>query len=88
LKGLLPTLLVQCSLLPGMAGSLSPPVQVGTLLVMTNVNVRLEYDLSTGRANFYWQNALKISGFYAGVGLDKYITDTVYASHTWTVERT
>src|SRR6266404_570165 len=85
LKGLLPTLLVQCSLLPGMAGSLSPPVQVGSVLKMTNANVRLEYDLSTGRANFYWQNALKISGFYAGVGLDTYITDNLYASHTWTV---
>src|SRR6266478_2247602 len=91
LKGLLPTLLVQCSLLPGMAGSLSPPVQVGSVLKMTNANVRLEYDLSTGRANFYWQNALKISGFYAGVGLysgdvlTNYITGTVYTSHTWTV---
>jgi predicted CxxxxCH...CXXCH cytochrome family protein len=55
------------------------------MLEITNANVRLEYDLSTGRANFYWQNALKISGFYAGVGLDTYITDTVYSNHTWTV---
>ncbi len=68
-----------------MAGSLSPPVQVGKLLEMTNVNVRLEYDLSTGRANFYWQNALKISGFYAGVGLDTYITGTIYTNRTWSV---
>jgi len=52
---------------------------------MTNVNVRLEYDLTTGRANFYWQNVLKISGFYAGAGLDTYITDNIYATHTWTV---
>src|SRR6266404_9514284 len=91
LKGLLPTLLVQCSLLPGMAGSLSPPVQVGSVLKMTNANVRLDYDLSTGRANFYWQNTLKISGFYAGVGLysgdvlTNYITGTVYTSRSWTV---
>src|SRR5271170_1426428 len=69
----------------GAAGPLLPPVQVGNLLKMTNANVRLEYDLSTGRANFYWQNSLKIAGFYAGVGLDTYITDTVYGSHTWTV---
>ncbi|MEI9960431.1 MAG: hypothetical protein WDM76_04645 [Limisphaerales bacterium] len=52
---------------------------------MTNANVRIEYDLSTGRANFYWQNSLKISGFYAGVGLDTYITGTVYTNRTWTV---
>jgi alpha-galactosidase len=71
--------------LTGAAGPLLPPVQVGNLLEMTNANVRLEYDLSTGRANFYWQNSLKISGFYAGVGLDTYITDNLYASHTWTV---
>src|ERR1700720_1195341 len=48
------------------AGPLLPPGQVGNLLEMTNANVRLEYDLSTGRADFYWQNSLKISGFYAG----------------------
>jgi len=58
---------------------------------MTNANVRLEYDLTTGRANFYCENALKISGFYAGVGLysngelTNYITDTIYTSHSWTV---
>ncbi len=57
---------------------------------MTNANVRLDYDLSTGRANFYWQNTLKISGFYAGVGLysggvlTNYITDTVYLNRSWT----
>src|SRR5258706_5307530 len=73
------------------AGTLLPPVQTGNLLKMTNANVRLEYDLSTGRANFYWENALKISGFYAGVGLysddelTNYITDTIYTSHSWTV---
>ena len=62
---------------------MSPPVQVGSLVRMTNANVRLDYDLSTGRANFYWQNKLKIAGFYAGVGLDTYITDTVYTNRTW-----
>src|SRR6266550_3960327 len=73
------------------AGLLLPPVQTGNLLKMTNTNVRLEYDLSTGRANFYWQNALKISGFYAGAGLysgdvlTNYITDTIYTSHAWMV---
>ena len=67
------------------AGSLLPPRQWGNLLEMTNANVRLEYDLSTGRANFYWQNSLKITGFYSGVGLDTYITGTIYSTRTWTV---
>jgi hypothetical protein len=66
-----------------MAGLLSPPVQVGNLLEVTNANVRLEYDLNSGRANFYWQNVLKISGFYAGVELNNYITDTIYTNRTW-----
>jgi hypothetical protein len=65
-------------------GQLLPPVQIGNLLEMTNGNVHLEYDLTTGRANFYWQNSLKITGFYAGVGLSNYITGTIYPSRTWT----
>src|SRR6266705_1979695 len=102
-KSLRPTQLSRCitiftSVLGGVslavscfAGPLLPPVQTGNLLKMTNTNVRLEYDLSTGRANFYWQNSLKISGFYAGVGLysgdvlTNYITGTVYSNRTWTV---
>ncbi|HXB60334.1 MAG TPA: hypothetical protein VNU95_12240 [Candidatus Acidoferrales bacterium] len=68
-----------------MAGTLLPPGQTGSLLEVTNGNVRLEYNLSTGRANFYWQNSMKISGFYAGaVDLTAYITDTIYTNHTWT----
>src|SRR6266478_4143440 len=73
------------------AAPLLPPVQTGNVLNMTNANVRLEYDLTTGRANFYWGNALKISGFYAGVGLysngelTNYITDTIYTNHSWPV---
>ena len=59
--------------------------QVGSTLVMSNVNVRLEYNLSSGRSDFYWQNSRKIAGFYAGVGLATYITGTVYANHTWSV---
>jgi hypothetical protein len=67
------------------ASPLLPPSQVGHTLKMTNTNVRLEYDLSTGRANFYWQNVLKVAGFYGGVGLQTYITGTVYSNRTWTV---
>jgi hypothetical protein len=35
------------------ACALLPPMQVGSTLKMTNANVRLDYDLSTGRANFF-----------------------------------
>jgi alpha-galactosidase len=77
--------LVQSSGLITKAGTLLPPGQTGSLLEVTNGNVRLEYNLSTGRANFYWQNSMKISGFYAGVELASYITDTIYTNHTWTV---
>ena len=60
--------------------------QTGNLLEMTNGDVRIEYNLSTGRANFYWQNLMKVSGFYAGVDLGpNYIPDTIYTGHTWTV---
>ena len=75
---------------PAAGGPLSPPVQDGQLLRMTNANVRLDYDLDTGRANFYWRDQLKISGFYAGVGLysadvlTNYLTGTAYSSRTWT----
>ncbi len=75
--------LLLCS--PAAAGPLLPPGQVGNWLKITNANVRLEYDLSTGRANFYWQNALKVAGFYSGVGLQTYITGTIYSNRTWTV---
>jgi alpha-galactosidase len=90
-RGLEAVLLILVFQVPAMAGPLLPPVQVGSLLKMTNANVRLEYDLGTGRANFYWQNALKISGFYAGVGLyandvlTNYVTGTVYGNRSWSV---
>jgi alpha-galactosidase len=73
------------------AGPLQTPAQIGNILKMTNANVRIDYDLSTGRANFFWQNGKKIAGFYAGVGLydhgvlTNYVTGTVYSNRTWTV---
>ncbi|NOS68581.1 MAG: hypothetical protein HOP33_01445 [Verrucomicrobia bacterium] len=79
------------SVSPGDAGPLLPPVQVGNFLKMTNGNVRLEYDLSTGRADFLWQNSRKIAGFYAGFGLydsgvlTNYVTGPVYTNRSWTV---
>jgi predicted CxxxxCH...CXXCH cytochrome family protein len=59
--------------------------QAGNTLIMSNVNVQVQYNLTSGRADFYWQNAKKIAGFYAGVGLATYITDTVYADRAWSI---
>ncbi|HEY4414156.1 MAG TPA: carbohydrate-binding protein [Verrucomicrobiae bacterium] len=44
--------------------------QIGNTLVMSNANVRLEYNLRAGTTDFYWQNAKKIAGFYSGIGLN------------------
>jgi autotransporter-associated beta strand protein len=59
--------------------------QNGNTLLMSNVNVQVQYNLGTGRSDFYWQNAKKIAGFYAGVGLATYVTGTVYSNRTWSV---
>ncbi len=34
---------------------------------MSNVNVRLEYNLNAGTTDFYWENSKKISAFYSAV---------------------
>src|SRR5580692_8430890 len=61
--------LFQLPVLAGLAGVPLSLAQVGSLLEITNGNVHLEYNLGTGRANFYWQNSMKISGFYAGASI-------------------
>jgi hypothetical protein len=58
--------------------------EVGTL-VMSNANVRLEYNLTSGRSDFYWQNSRKITGFYGGVRLTTHLTDTAYSGHSWSL---
>ena len=60
--------------------------QNGNTLVMSNGNVRVEYHLNAGNANFYWDNFLKISNFYSGVSLNTgYITGTSYSSWSYSV---
>ena len=60
--------------------------QVGKLLVISNVNVRVEYNLNTGTADFFWQNAKKISAFYAGITFTNgYYTSSNYSNRTWWV---
>jgi hypothetical protein len=58
--------------------------QVGNLLVMSNGNVRLEYNLNAGTTDFYWNNARKLAGFYSGVGLSSgYIKGISYSSWSY-----
>ena len=60
--------------------------QIGNTLVMSNVNVRLEYNLSAGTTDFYWQNSKKISAFYSGVTLSTgYIKGISYSGWSYTV---
>src|SRR6266404_1440372 len=60
--------------------------QIGNTLVMSNVNVRLEYNLSAGTTDFYWQNSKKISSFYSGVTLNTgYIKGINYSSWSYAV---
>src|SRR5258708_11749193 len=53
--------------------------QIGNTLVMSNANVRLEYNLAAGTTDFYWNHSKKITGFYGGVGLSTgYIKSLAY----------
>lgn len=58
----------------------------GSVLVMSNVNVTVNYNLGMGTADFYWQNSRKITGFYAGVTLaGGYVRCVDYSNRTWRV---
>ena len=60
--------------------------QIGNVLVMSNGDVQLQYNLSAGTTAFLWQNSQKISAFYAGVGLSSgYVTGNTFSNHTWSV---
>ncbi len=60
----------------------------GHLLVMSNVNVTVQYDLTNGTAAFYWQNLEIISSFYSGIGFTSgqgYIKGSNYTSWSWSI---
>src|SRR5882757_6706804 len=60
--------------------------QTGNILVMSNVNVRLEYNLNAGTTDFFWKNSKKISAFYSGVTLSTgYIKGTSYGQWSYAV---
>src|SRR5579862_2442079 len=60
--------------------------QVGTVLTMSNGNVLINYDLSAGTADFYWQNSKKISAFYSAVTLSSgYVRGIDFSNRSWSV---
>jgi hypothetical protein len=60
--------------------------QIGNSLVMSNGNVRLEYNLNAGTTDFFWKNSRKISAFYSGIGLNTgYIKGISYSSWSYAV---
>ncbi len=60
--------------------------QVGSTLIMSNINVRLEYNLNTGTSDFFWKNSKKITGFYSGFSLDTgYIKGVDYSGWNYTI---
>ena len=60
--------------------------QTGNTLIMSNGNVRVNYNLAAGTANFYWSNSLKISNFYSGFSLNTgYVKGTSYSSWSYSV---
>ncbi len=60
----------------------------GNILTMSNLNVKVQYDLSSGNAAFYWQNLKIISAFYSGIGFTAnygYLKGIDYANWTYSV---
>jgi hypothetical protein len=81
------TLLVLVGMVLSVVAGASPSFQqVGSTLVMSNADVRLEYNLNAGTTDFYWKNSKKISAFYSGVGLSSgYVTGNNFSNRTWSV---
>ncbi|MBC7658344.1 MAG: carbohydrate-binding protein [Chitinophagaceae bacterium] len=57
----------------------------GNWVFMEQDRVKVSYDLSTGKADFAYDNNQKLHSFYAGVQLDKYVTSQQYASRSCTM---
>jgi alpha-galactosidase len=68
------------------AGAAPSFQQAGSTLVMSNANVRLEYNLNAGTTDFYWKNSKKISAFYSAVTLSTgYVKGVNYGSWSYAV---
>ncbi len=66
-------IIARCLLLGGLSAAM-PAVaasfqQTGSTLTMSNANVRLDYNLTGGTTDFYWNNSLKIKSFYSSFKL-------------------
>lgn len=73
---------LSCGVIAGKASG-ATFVEDGKTLVMSNGNVRVIYDLSSGRADFVWRNERKIAGFYASVRLGKSVSSFDYLKRRW-----
>lgn len=83
-NGILPILIWAISSIE--AGASPSFQQVGNVLVMSNGDVSLDYNLNAGTTDFYWKNSKKISAFYSGVGLSSgYVMGINFSNRTWLV---
>ena len=76
-----------CLWFVGVAARAQPSfTKSGNTLTMSNLNVTVKYNLTTGNAAFYWQNLQIISAFYSGIGFNTgYITGNNYANWSYSV---
>lgn len=64
-------------------------LQPGNILVMSNGNITLQYNLNAGTADCFWQNTRRITAFYAGVGLNSgYVKGLAFSNRTYTITST
>ena len=76
-------------LVPQLAKSAPFFQQVGSTLVMSNADVVLDYNLSSGTTDFYWKNSKKISAFYSGIGFNTgYVKGISYSAWTYALTGT
>ena len=63
--------------------------RTGNMLVMSNGNVRLEYNLGAGTTDFYWRNSKKLSAFYSGIGFNTgYVEGIAYTAWSYSLPHT
>jgi alpha-galactosidase len=63
--------------------------QAGNLLIMSNADVQIQYNLTSGTSAFYWQNSKKISSFYAAFQIPSgYFTGNSgsYSNRTYAID--
>lgn len=75
------------ALLPSALEAVPSFQQIGNLLVMSNRNVSVQYNLNSGTADFFWQNGKKISAFSTGVILNgtTFLSSTNYSARMFAI---